>query len=374
LTLEQISDIDIIEISKNTHQRHDKERIREEVKSRVRKLQREGKIDGDSESIEEILIENKRDYIKRKENKISKYIKYNNPGVLSESYEGSSENDKKDFNQKNDNITVAKLDPLNPRKISKISEIQDEIICLNDYENSDNEVDLEEIEVEMQKEATRAIKDKQKRVSRFEKRKKEYLMQKKNGKKISACKIKLRENRTQIALSALNQPFVKDKGTIDIKPKEYKTYGANEIIEEAAQRKIEKNRDGEKDKSKQKGSDSDQSNKCFLSGSSTDEDKSKEEKLPKGLNPKFQDKIIQEITAILSSSEDEKQKLSAPAPPISKSSVSPIDLHAAFQSTITQKPSSDKEDYHLDIAEEAHYDLSSTQYNAITQHENYTSA
>ena len=91
--IEVISDVEVI--NTNIVQ---KEKIRTEVKERVRKLHKEGKLDGDSESIEEILIESKRDQIKRKDNKRAKITKaiIRGTDILSDSYEGSHEEEIKE--------------------------------------------------------------------------------------------------------------------------------------------------------------------------------------------------------------------------------------------------------------------------------------
>jgi len=97
---QNLSDFETPEMEKYKSLQQEKEKTQAEVKERVKKLNREGKVDGDSESIEEILIESKRDHMKRREIKRVRILKSMTKAIdiLSESYEGSFEGEAKDAN------------------------------------------------------------------------------------------------------------------------------------------------------------------------------------------------------------------------------------------------------------------------------------
>ena len=332
MNIEWISDVEFID--NNIQQ---KERIRNEVKERVKKLQKEGKLDGDSESIEEILIESKRDQIKRKDNKRSKITKsiIRGADALSDSYEGGHEDENKENNdnkiQLQEIFKEKEILLINSKTSSDDIEIIDEYLQASSaYVKDLTEYDEDNIIESVNLEQLKIQKDKEIKLKRFEKRRTNFMQNIHKGKKkVSALKIKQMIDRNKLALQFLNQPQQQaqlQKPTVEIQHKQYKTYPANQIIEESIKQRTELmqkfenenckqqelNKDDKNVKSDEK-TDLDFSDKWFLSGDSSD-DTSKEkkeinqEKKPTDSDIETSKNIIQEITSILSSDEENKKE------------------------------------------------------------------
>ncbi|CAI2370078.1 unnamed protein product [Moneuplotes crassus] len=374
----------------------EKNKIRAEVKERVKKLNIQGKIGGDSESIEEILIETKRDAKKRRDAKRLKIIKSAQKSVivLSDSYHGSHEDDIQEIPKSNADIEVIKSSLENPDSIMQQKEAASYLDCQKSYDKEQTEYDNDEIPLKILDEKKMKKKTEDRKQKKFETRKENYMKSKRFRKRLSALTIKQRVDRKKLALEALGQFNIQSAPQVmEIKPKEMKIYGREEIVEEVIQQKKEANnkdsnhKNDNNNQKNQKDDSSDNGSEKYCLDSCGDEDKpTRKKKQRTNSDIELIKQVTQDIISVLSDSDQEckkKQKEEPPKPKLPQSGVNPLDLENAFNNSIRSRGDScisgmtiskdqeDPEDYQIyNEADEQCYDFDKTKYDKIVQHEN----